>query len=213
MVGDLAVGDARLHYWETYLAWFDRWLRDNVHAIDSLPHLQYYTIGRNVWRTSETWPVKGMRETSYYLRSTGQANTASGNGRLSLEAPARERPDTFTYDPADPVPARGGSICCTGNPKDQPGSFDNADLGQRPDILMYTTDVLRDGLELTGPMRAEVYLSSDALDTDITIKLLDVFPDGRVMNMQEGITRVRWRDGFDQPHLMEPGKVYRVPVG
>jgi len=79
-------------------------------------------------------------------------------------------------------------------------------------VLVYTTDVLRDGLELTGPMRAVVFLSSDAPDTDVTVKLLDVFPDGRSMNMQEGITRVRYRDGFDKPRMMTPGKAYEVPV-
>jgi len=212
MVGALPVGDARLHYWETYLAWYDHWLRDNQHAIDSLPHLQYYVIGRNEWRSSDSWPVKGMRETPFYLSSDGGANASNGNGRLAMTAPGRERVDTFTYDPANPVPARGGSICCTGNPKDVPGSFDNADIEQRPDVLVYTSDALTDGLELTGPMRAVVYLSSDAPDTDLTVKVLDVFPDGRSMNMQEGITRVRYRDGFDKARMMERGKVYEVPV-
>jgi uncharacterized protein len=211
-VGDLDVGDARLHYWETYLAWFDRWLRGNEHALDSLPRVQYYTIGRNAWQTSDRWPVKGMRETSYYLRSDGGANTSKGNGTLSLTPPKSERADTFTYDPDNPVPARGGSICCTGNPKDVPGSFDQSDIEQRPDVLVYTSDALPNGLELTGPMRASVFLSSDAPDTDVTVKLLDVFPDGRSMNMQEGITRVRYRDGFSKPVMMSPGKVYEVPV-
>ena len=212
MVGALAVGDARLHYWETYLAWFDRWLRNNERAIDSLPRVQYYVIGRNEWRSSDRWPLKAMRETTFYLHSDGAASTSQGNGRLNSVAPGRERADTFSYDPANPVPSRGGSICCTGNPKDVPGSFDNTDVEQRPDVLVYTGDVLRDGLELTGPMRAVIQLSSDALDTDVTVKLVDVFPDGRAMNMQEGITRVRYRDGFDTARMMEPGKVYEVAV-
>ncbi len=211
-VGDLMVGDARLRYFDTYLAWFDRWLRGNEHALDSLPRFQYYVIGRNEWHKSDTWPVKGMRETAFYLRSDGHANTSKGTGRLSLDKPSRERADTFTYDPANPVPSRGGSICCTGNPNDVPGSFDNADIELRPDVLVYTGDVLREGLELTGPMRAIVHLSSRAPDTDVTVKVLDVFPDGRVMNMQEGITRVRYRDGFDKGRMMVPEKVYEVPV-
>lgn len=212
MVGALPVGDARLHYWETYLKWFDRWLRGNERALDGMPHFQYYVIGRNEWRSSETWPVRGMKEVPYYLRSAGGANSAAGNGRLSLAPPARERADTFTYDPDNPVPSRGGSICCTGNPKDQPGSYDNADIETRPDVLVYTGDALTEGLELTGPIRAVLYLSSDAKDTDVTVKLLDVFPDGRAMNMQEGITRVRYREGFDRPRFMEKGKVVEVPV-
>ena len=211
-VGDLMVGDARLRYWDTYLAWFDRWLRGNTHAIDSLPYFQYYTIGANTWHASDVWPVKNMRATPFYLASGGHANSLSGDGRLSPTAPKGAAADTFTYDPANPVGSRGGSICCTGNPKDQPGSFDNADIEQRPDVLVYSGDVLRDGLELTGPMKAEVFLSSNAPDTDVTIKLLDVFPDGRAMNMQEGITRARWRDSFSTPHMMKRGTVYAVPV-
>ena len=211
-VGELAVGDARLHYFETYLAWFDHWLKGNERAIDALPHIQYYVIGRDAWRTSDRWPVKGMRETAFYLGSGGGANSAKGNGVLSLKPPRRAQVDTFTYDPANPVPSRGGSICCTGNPNDVPGSFDNRDIEKRPDMLVYSSEVLREGLELTGPMRAMVYLSSDALDTDLTAKLIDVFPDGRAMNMQEGITRVRYRDGFDKARMMEAGKVYEVPV-
>ncbi len=210
--GDLDVGDPRLPYWDTYLKWFDRWLNGNERALDGLPHVQYYTIGRNAWRSSDTWPVAGMKETSFYLSSKGGANTAAGDGRLVLASPMAEKPDTFTYDPANPVPSRGGSICCTGNPKDQPGSFDNRDIEQRPDVLVYTTDALTEGLELTGSLRAELFVSSDARDTDITIKVLDLFPDGRAMNLQEGITRVRYRDSFAKPTMMQPGKTVMVPV-
>ena len=210
--GDLDVGDPRLHYFETYLAWFDRWLRGNEHALDGVPRIQYYTIGRNAWRSSDSWPLANMRETSFYLSSAGTANSAKGTGRLVMAAPKAERPDTFTYDPANPVPSRGGSICCTGNPKDQPGSFDNRDIEQRPDVLVYTSDVPATGLELTGSLSAELFLSSDALDTDLTVKLIDVFPDGRAMNINEGITRVRYRDSFAKPAMMQKGKVYKVPV-
>jgi uncharacterized protein len=211
--GALEVGDARFHYWNAYLAWYDRWLNGNERAIDSLPRVMYYTIGKNAWQTSDRWPVKGMTETSFYLRSDGGANTSKGNGRLSLSAPpASERPDTFTYDPANPVPSRGGSICCTGDPKDVPGSFDQSDIEQRPDVLVYTGDVLPNGMELTGPMRAIINLSSDALDTDVTLKLVDVHPDGRAMNIVEGITRVRYRNSYGRPEMMKPNTVYEVPV-
>lgn len=210
--GELVVGDARLHYWETYLSWFDRWLNGNTHAIDALPKVQYYVIGRNEWRASDRWPVSGMTPTNFYLNSAGHANSSSGDGRLATAKPSRAGRDTFIYDPANPVPARGGSICCTGNPKDQPGSYDQSDIERRPDVLVYTGDVLKEGVELTGPIKAVIALSSDAPDTDVTVKLLDVFPDGRVMNMQEGITRVRYRDGFDRARFMKPGVIYDVPV-
>lgn len=208
----MLVGDARLHYYEIYLAWFNRWLKNDLHAIDSLPKVQYYVIGRNEWRTSNQWPIAGMRETTYYLASDGHANSAAGDGRLTLSQPGGERADTFTYDPANPVPSHGGAICCTGNPKDQPGSFDQREIEQRPDVLVYTSDTLRDGLELTGPIRAMIALSSDGPDTDLTAKLVDVFPNGRAMNIQESIMRVRYRDDYSKPVMMAKGKVYEVPI-
>ena len=213
VVGELPVGDARMKYWDTYLAWFDRWLRGNVHALDSIPRVQYYTIGRNVWRSSDRWPVAGMAEVPYYLTSDGHANTGGGTGRLLATPPAAsEPPDRFTYDPANPVPSKGGSICCTGNPKDVPGSFDQRAIETRPDVLVYSSDALTSGLELTGPIRAVIYVSTDVPDTDVTVKLLDVFPDGRAMNIVEGITRARYRESFANPTMMRPGQTYEVPV-
>ena len=132
MVGELNVGDARLKYDEIYLKWFDYWLKGEQNGVLSMPRFQYYVIGRNEWKGSPVWPVANMTETAFYLRSGGRANTAAGDGSLSLQKPAREPADTFTYDPADPVPSRGGSICCTGNPKDQPGSFDQAEHREAP---------------------------------------------------------------------------------
>jgi putative CocE/NonD family hydrolase len=210
--GALDVGDARLHYWDTYLDWFDRWLNGNEHALDSMPKVQYYTIGRNAWRTSDVWPVKGMIPTTVYLSSEGRANTSSGNGRLVAAAPKFQPADTIVYDPASPVPSRGGSICCTGDPRDVPGSFDQSDIERRSDVLVYTMDVPASGLELTGPITAAIQLSSDALDTDVALKLLDVFPDGRSMNIVEGITRARYRTSYGKPEMMKAGRVYEIPV-
>lgn len=212
MVGELNVGDARLRHQEIYLKWFDYWLRGERNGALDMPRVQYYVIGRNEWRGSPVWPIAGMRETSLYLASDGHANTATGNGRLARQIARGAATDSFTYDPMDPLPSRGGSICCTGNPKDQPGSFDHRDLETRRDMLVYTSEPMAEGLELTGSLRAEIYLSSDAKDTDVTVKVLDVFPDGRSMNLLEGITRVRYRDGFATPRLMERGTVYKVPV-
>lgn len=212
MAGDLAVGDARLKYHETWLKWFDYWVKGEKNDVLGMPRYQYYVIGRNEWRGSPVWPVAGSRERAFYLASDGRANTARGDGRLVNAIARGAARDTFTYDPMNPLPSRGGSICCTGNPKDQPGSYDHADLENRPDMLVYTSEAFVGGLELTGPMRAELYLSSDVKDTDLTVKVLDVHPDGKSMNLLEGITRVRYRDGFGTPRMMEPGKVYRVVV-
>jgi putative CocE/NonD family hydrolase len=107
---------------------------------------------------------------------------------------------------------RAGSICCTGNPKDQPGSYDHSDIDDRKDVLVYTSAPLESGLEATGPLEAVLYVSSSAKDTDFTAKLLDVFPDGRAFNIQEGILRARYRKGFGKKVWMEPGEVHQVNV-
>lgn len=169
-------------------------------------------IGRNEWRVSDSWPINGMRKTTFYLRSDGDANTSKGSGRLAQEPPGMESPDNFHVQPGQPGPVtwrcdllhRQSQRCSRLHRYIRPE--------QRPGVLVYTTDILQEGLELTGPMRAIVYLSSDAPDTDVTVKLTDAFPDGRSMNIQEGIKRVRYREGFDRPRLMEAGTVYAVPV-
>jgi hypothetical protein len=213
--GELEVGDARFDYWNTYVKWFDYWLKGDKNDVLSMPKYQYFVIGRNEWHHSDVWPPANAHETTFYLASGGRANSSAGDGALLPDAPktaTATKPDTFTYDPGNPVPSRGGSICCTGNPKDQPGSYNQADIETRPDVLVYTGPALTEGLEITGPMKAMIYLSSDAKDTDVTVKLLDVFPDGRVMNIQEGIMRARYRAGFGKPTMMTAGTVYEVPV-
>jgi putative CocE/NonD family hydrolase len=153
-----------------------------------------------------------MRPVSYYLASTRGANTAAGDGSLSTVRPARAGRDTLRYDPESPFPSRGGTICCTGNPKDQPGIFDQADLESRPDLLVYTTPPLARAMTIAGPVRARLFISSDARDTDFAAKLIDVAPDGKSWNVVDGIARVRYRAGLTAPALMEPGTVYPVEI-
>jgi putative CocE/NonD family hydrolase len=86
-------------------------------------------------------------------------------------------------------------------------------MEQRPDVLVYTTDAFKDGVEVSGPMQFTVYVSSDRKDTDVTVKVIDVYPDGHAYNLDETIQRVRYRDGYDKkPVMMEPGKVYKVAL-
>jgi uncharacterized protein len=120
--------------------------------------------------------------------------------------------DRFSYDPANPVPSRGGTVCCTGNPKDQPGAFDQSDIETRPDVLVYTSAPLEQGLEVVGPVKAVLYVSSDARDTDLTVKLTDVLPDGRSFNVLEGIQRLRYRNGFERQVWMARGKIYKIEI-
>jgi len=214
LVGARDVGDARFDFEAAYLKWFDYWLRDNREALAGMPRVQYYVIGRNEWRSAESWPLPGTVFTKYYLTSGGRANSRMGDGALGLRPPSgSEPPDHYRYDPRTPVPSKGGALCCTGTPDAPPGAFDQSDVEMRHDVLVYTTPPLDAGVEVTGPIEAVLYVSSTATDTDFTVKLVDVYPDGRAYNVQEGILRARYRDGFGKEVLMTPGQVYQIRVG
>src|SRR5690606_28562307 len=168
--------------------------------------------GSNRWQASETWPPKGTRPVTYYLSSDGSANTRNGDGVLATRAPAADRPDRFTYDPMAPVPSHGGNVCCTGNAV-QGGSFDQGEQELREDVLVYTTEPLEDGVEVSGPVELVLYVSSDAKDTDFTVKLIDVDTAGSAWNLDETIQRMRYREGYDRTVWMEQDSVYRVVLG
>jgi putative CocE/NonD family hydrolase len=146
----------------------------------------------------------------FYLSSGGKANSLKGDGSLVAAPPASDAPDTFTYDPMKPVPSYGGNVCCTGNAV-RGGSFDQSKMEERDDILVYSTDVLKEGFELSGPIEVSLYVSSSAKDTDFTVKLIDVDENGKAWNLDETIQRMRYRNGYDKPLAwMEPGKVYKM---
>ncbi len=211
IVGERDVGDARFDYYGLYLRWFDHWLREAANGVTAMPRIQYYVMGKGEWRSAEEWPLRGTRFTPYYLHSDGRANSRLGTGVLAVEKPRDEPPDRYRYDPASPVPTRGGAQCCT---KTSPyrGAFDQRDIELRHDVLVYTTPPLEEGLEVTGPLAAVLYVSSSARDTDFTAKLVDVYPDGRAYNLQDGIMRVRYREGYDREAWMKSGQVYEVKI-
>ncbi|NIP79382.1 MAG: CocE/NonD family hydrolase, partial [Gemmatimonadetes bacterium] len=180
--------------------------------LDTLPRVRYYTMGSNEWQSSGTWPPAGARPLTYYLSSTGRAGTTMDDGVLTTRPPTRDRPDRYSYDPADPVPSHGGNVCCTGNAV-RGGALDQQELEQRPDILVYSTPPLEEGIEVSGPITVTLYVSSDAKDTDFTVKLIDVEPDGTAYNLDETIQRARYREGYDRTVWMEEGVVYRVVLG
>jgi uncharacterized protein len=213
MIGERSVGDARLNYDELTYAWFDHFLKgENNGLLEKMPRVRYYTMGLNKWQSSDTWPPRGAQSMSFFLGSGGKANTMSGDGVLADAAPAADNPDKFEYDPMNPVPSYGGNVCCTGNAI-AGGAFDQRKNETRPDILVYSSEPLKEGLELSGPIEVTLYVSSDAKDTDFTVKLIDVYPDGRAYNLDETIQRMRYRDGYDKPNVwMEPGKVYKVTL-
>jgi putative CocE/NonD family hydrolase len=168
-------------------------------------------MGSNKWQTSDTWPPRGAEKVTFFLSSSGKANTLSGDGALTTRPPSRDVPDVFLYDPMNPVPSLGGNVCCQANALTG-GAMDQRKTEERPDVLVYSTEPLTEGLEVTGPIEFTVYVSSDRKDTDITVKLLDVYPDGRAFNLDETIQRLRYRDGYDKEVWMEPGKVHKVAL-
>jgi uncharacterized protein len=213
VVGERDMGDARLNYSELQYGWFDHFLKgEDNHVLENQPRVRYYTMGLNKWQTSDTWPPEGAQPMTLYLGSGGMANSLNGDGALADALPSSDHPDHFVYDPMNPVPSYGGNVCCTGNAVTG-GAFDQRKMEVRSDILVYTSEPLRDGIEVSGPIEATLYVSSDAKDTDFTVKVIDVLPDGTAYNLDETIQRVRYREGYDKPPVwMEPGKVYKVTL-
>jgi putative CocE/NonD family hydrolase len=211
IVGERSVGDARLNYDEQIYNWFDLMLKGKDNDFkDKTPRVQYYTMGSNKWQSSETWPPENSEMTTFYLSSNGNANTLNGDGALtSLKRKIVNNKDSFTYDPMNPIKSNGGGVCCSGNAI-QGGAFDQQEMELNENILVYSTDELKDGMEVSGFINSTLYLSSDVKDTDITIKLIDVYPDGTAYNLDETIQRVRYREGYEKEVFMEKGSVYKV---
>jgi predicted acyl esterase len=213
VVGERSMGDARYDYQELTYGFFDRFLKgEESPRLAKQPKVTYFTMGANRWQTSDTWPPKGAETRTFFLASGGRANSLYGDGVLVAAPPAADRPDSFTYDPSTPVLSRGGGVCCMGDAL-TPGAFDQRSVETRADVLVYTSEPFAEGLELTGPIVPKLYVSSDVRDTDFTVKVLDVYPDGTAYNLDESIQRLRYRDGYEKPPAwMTPGKVVEVTL-
>jgi uncharacterized protein len=211
VVGERDMGDARLAYNDIMFAFFDRFLKgEGGQILDTMPKVRYYTMGMNKWQSSDTWPPRGAEPMTLYLSSGGNANTLNGDGVLAKAAPASDKPDKFAYDPMHPVMSHGGNVCCQGNAVGA-GPMDQRETEARPDVLVFTSEPFTQGTEVSGPITPTLYVSSDAKDTDFSIKILDVYPDGRAYNLDESIQRMRYRNGYDKPLVwMENGKVTKV---
>ncbi len=163
VVGERSVGDARLDYDALTYGWFDHFLKGESNGLlDTLPRVRYYTMGLNRWQTSDTWPPAGAQSLTYFLSSGGKANTMTGDGVLTLNPPGKDTPDGFTYDPMNPVPSYGGNVCCTGNAV-QGGAFDQRKMETRPDILVYSSEPLKErhGSQWTGRGHALCFLGRE----------------------------------------------------
>ena len=211
MVGERDMGDARLDYDAFTYGWFDHFLKGEDNGLlAKTPKVRYYTMGSNKWQSSDTWPPEGAKPVTYYLASGGRANSLNGDGALLPAPEQKDAVDEFVYDPFNPVPTHGGGFCCMGADL-KPGAVDQRGLEARDDILVYSTGPLKEGIEVSGPIDVTLYVSSNARDTDFTVKLIEVLPDGAAYNIDENIQRVRYREGYDKPPVwMEKDKVYKV---
>ena len=212
VVGERNVGDARLDYDKLIYGWFDYWLKGEDNGIlEDLPRVQYYVMGENKWKSADQWPPKEVEMTSLYLDSKGNANSLFGDGKLSLQKPTEANVDNYTYDPMNPVYSNGGNVCCIGNAI-KGGALDQSNLETRNDILVYTSEPLEEGIEVSGFIEMSLFVSSDVKDTDFTVKLIDVYPDGTAYNLDETIQRARYREGYDKEVMMEKGEVYEISL-
>jgi predicted acyl esterase len=175
-------------------------------TFDSWHNVSYYVMGDvndtnapgNEWRYSDVWPLSTINETPFYFYS---------NNLLDPRIPIFNESLSYDYDPTDPIPTVGGQ-----NLNLPRGPYDQTSIEARDDVLLYTSPVLTQPIEATGPVKARLYVSSNCVDTDFTVKLTDVYPDGRSMLITDGILRMRNRNGRDHWELMNPGEVYEVEV-
>jgi len=190
-----------------HLQWFDHCLQDQP---DNGAPVRIFVMGANIWRNENEWPLARALPTRYYLTSDGNANSARGNGQLLGQPPVRAATDTFLYDPERPVPTRGG---CTLMPGAQSaGPRDQRPVEERDDVLVYTSEPLTVPTEVTGTIEAIIYAATDGRDTDFTAKLVAVAPDGRALNLCDGILRARYRNSLARAELLEPGRVYEYHI-
>ena len=208
--GELDFGSiSMLDLQEVELRWFDHWLKGKDNGAERDAPLRLFVMGSNEWRDENEWPLGRTQFTPYYFHSGGGANSLEGDGSLSTIPPADEPPDGFVYNPAFPVPTRGGNTCC--NPELVPwGVYDQRPIEYRNDVLVYTSEPLEEDLEVTGPISVKLYASTDGRDTDFTAKLVDVHPDGYAVNLCDNIMRARYHESREYQTLLEPGQGVRV---
>ena len=211
-IGDIDFGEqAEFDEDQVILSWYDFLFRNIKNEFASREKVRVFVMGADQWRQEEDWPPPNAHAATYYLHSDGQANSLNGNGTLSTQEPSDEVSDRFTYSPGNPAPTVGGPLCCDATHL-PPGPRDQRVVEARNDVLVYTTPVLADDVEVTGPVSLELFASSSAVDTDFTAKLVDVHPDGFAQNLTEGIVRARFRNSVDKPEFLNPGQSYKFSV-
>ncbi|SDY32933.1 hypothetical protein SAMN05421736_101970 [Evansella caseinilytica] len=189
--------------------WFDHWLKGSENQIMAEAPVKLFIMGDNAWREEQEWPLARTDWTRYYLHSNGKANSRFGDGKLTATPPETGScgKDEYEYDPDNPVPFITDMVSHQiGGPDDYRA------VERRDDVLVYTTEPLAEEMEVTGPVKAEIFASSDATDTDFMVKLLDVRPNGVAQRLTDGMVRARFREGMEKQQLMVPGTVYKFTV-
>jgi putative CocE/NonD family hydrolase len=210
-IGDVDFGQsAVVDEDKTTLEWYDYLFKGVQNEFSQKP-VKIFVMGVNQWRQEDEWPPARAQSTKYFLHSQGKANSVSGNGILSTEAPRSEPPDRYVYDPSNPVPTIGGPLCCD-SVHLRPGARDQSAAEARADVLVYSAPAFSQDVEVTGPVSLELYAESSAVDTDFTAKLVDVSPDGFARNLTEGIIRARYRDSKENAGFLKPGQAYKFTV-
>ena len=207
-----ALIDLRIDFVSLQLRWFDTFLKGIDTGMLNEAPIKLFVMGANVWRDENEWPLARAVETHYYLHSQGHANTLHGDGELSTHMPEKEQTDAYVYDPDKPVIVHGGALLMT--PEFRPGPFDQRSVESREDVLVYSTPVLEQDVEVTGPVTVHLWAISSAPDTDFVARLVDVHSDGYAQNLTDGILRARYRN-FAQSggeELIEPGKAYEYEI-
>lgn len=207
-IGRVPTADAHL---DRYYHEIERYFRhhlaeDGASAWNPPGRVLIYVMGSNEWRYEEEWPLARARSTSLYLNSTGKAGDDIGDGVLGRTSPQGDQPtDCYDYDPLDPVrPVEGLDVWWVLD-----GMGDRSAVESRSDVLVYSTPVLNEEIEVTGIIKATLYAASSAPDTDFIVTLVDVYPDGHTQYLTNGVVRAGYRDGLDERRLIEPGKVYK----
>lgn len=201
-VGDLVYPpNSAFPVWDHMVRWFDHYLKGIDNGVDREPVVRYYVMGAvgegekdapgNQWREAADWPV-AAHQTPYYLQGGGLLSTGKPKG-----APAT----TYTSDPAKPAPIPGRAF---------PGARDAREHEKHPGVRTFTTEPLDSPVEWTGKVKAELFVSSTAPDSDFIVRVTDVYPDGRSILIIDGIRRARFRDSWERETMMKPGEVYKV---
>ena len=191
------------------LNWQKYWLMDDKSSFPDIdkPSIKYWVMGRKIWRYTEEWPPNNSKYSKLYLHSEGNANGVRGKGFLNSDLPQDEPEDNYEFDPINPVITRGGR-----NLGILKGAHDQRKAEKRQDVLVYSTERLNKGIELTGLIKIMLYASSSAKDTDFMVKLVDVYPRGKAINILDAGIRARFRNGETNPTLIEPGEVYKYEI-